>query len=111
MQVAVNRAAKVLADELRNLQIELESADEIYVERVEVGQQRFQAQPVPGGHAATQPFAASLVAQVVQRDPIIWMRHLDWSHVRRVAADRGDELARGLCVFAPNLEDWNDLSI
>src|SRR5882672_11574663 len=108
MQIAVDRTAKVLPDELRGFKIELEAADQVDVERIQIGQQRFQAQPTPGRDTTAQAFATALVAQVVERHPIVRVRDLDRGCVGRGAIEPRHELAGGLREIAAHLEDRDE---
>src|SRR5450759_1476381 len=109
MQIAVDRTAEVLPGQLSSLEVELEAADQIDVERVQVGQEGLQAQPAPFGDTPAQPLAAALVAQVVKRYTIVRVWHLDRRGVRGGPVEIGDELPGGLREVAPDLEDWNEL--
>ena len=88
MQIAVDRAAIVLPDQLRRLELELEAADQVDVQRIEIAEQRLESEPVPRRHAAGQSLAASLVAVVAQLDAIVRVRHRDRRRVRRGATQR-----------------------
>src|SRR6266446_3566519 len=108
MQIAIDRTAEVLPDELRSFEIELEAADQVDVERVQIRQQRFQAQPTPGRDTTAQPLATALVGQVVQRYSIVRVRHLDRGGVGRSAIEPRHELAGGLREIAAHLEDGDE---
>src|SRR5258706_11672998 len=108
MQIAVDRTAEVLPDELRSFEIQLEAADQVDVEPVQIGQQRFQAQPPPGRYTPAQPFTTALVAQVVERHSIVRVRHLDRGCVGRSAIEPRHELAGGPREIATHLEDRNE---
>src|SRR6266404_5256623 len=108
MQIAVDWTTEVLPDELRSFKIELEAADQVDVERVQIGQQRFQAQPTPGRDTTAQPFTTALVGQVVERHSIVRVRHLDRGGVGRSAVEPRHELARGLREVAAYLEDRDE---
>jgi hypothetical protein len=84
----------MLADQLRRLQIQLESADEIDVQRVEIRQQWLESEPAPAWDAATQVLAAALGALIMDRDSIVGMRNFDRRGAGRGALQSSYELAR-----------------
>ena len=59
MQVAVDGPMKMGADELSRLQVELESTDEVYVKRVEIGEQWLESEPAPARNAARKSLTPS----------------------------------------------------
>src|SRR2546423_5029784 len=111
MNVAVDRTAEMLSNQLRRLQVELEPADQIDVECVEIGEQRLEAEPAPTRHASTELFAAPLVALVVHDDSVVGMRHFDRSCSRSSSLEGSDKLARRVREIAPHFEDRHELPI
>src|ERR1700737_648844 len=65
VDVAVDRTGEILSNQLRRLEIELESADQIYVKRVEISQQRLEPEPAPTWHAAAELLPSALRPLVV----------------------------------------------
>src|SRR2546423_6794563 len=111
MEIAVDRAAEVLANELPNFEVDLDPTDQIDVQRVESDEQRLQAEPVPAGNAAAQELTPSLVALVVKTDAIVRVGHLDRRHSRRQAIEARHEIPRCLREIAANLEHGNEFPI
>src|SRR5256885_9952922 len=111
MEIAVDRAAEVLAYELRNFEVELEPTDQIDVQRIESDEQWLEAEPVPPGNAAAQELTPSLVALVVKTDAIVRVGHLDRGHSRRQAIESRHEIACCLRETAANLEYGNEFPI
>src|SRR6266550_8134443 len=111
MKIAVDGAAEMLSYELCSLEIELEPADQVDVERVQIAKKRFQTQPAPAWDAAAQPLTATFVTQVVQCDAIVLVRHFDRHGVVGNAVESGDELSRRLREITPNFEDRHKFPI
>src|SRR6186997_3437963 len=111
MEVAVDRTAKVLANQLCGLEIELEAADQIDVESVEIGEQRLESEPAPLRHTAAQSLAASLIALIVECDAIVGMRDLDGRRSRRDVLQMRDEISRLRRKVTSNLENGNEFPI
>src|SRR5688572_32607039 len=109
MQVEINRAAKVAADELQRFQVELEAADQVDVQRVQVTYQGLQADPCPRRHAAAQHLGPQLVRRVFESDPVVRVRYLDRHRVRRDASQAADELSRVRPEIRADLGEWDDL--
>src|SRR6476469_6007551 len=111
MQVTVDRPAKVLAYQLRRLEVQLEAADQVDVERIEIAEQRLEPEPAPLRNAARQSLAASRVAQVVEHDAVVWLGNLDRRGVWRGVIHRCDELTRRVGQIAAHLEDRHELPV
>src|SRR6476619_4512608 len=94
MQIAVDRTAIVLPNQLRSLELELEPADHVDVERIEIGEQWLEAEPVPRRHPTGQSLAATLVAVVAQLHTIVRIRNGNRRRVRRGASQRTKEAMR-----------------
>src|SRR3990170_7293913 len=111
MKVAVDRTAEMLPHELRGLEIELEAADQIDVQRVQIREQRLETEPAPPRNAAGQPLASALSALVVERDTIVGVRDFDRRGARRRAVQLRYELARRVGEVRPDFEDRHQLPV
>ena len=111
MEIAVNRPAKVLSNQLRRLEVELEATDQIDVKRVEIGEQRFEPEPMPLRNAPAEHLATPLVALVMQHDAIVGVGDFDWRCSRRDAIQMRYEGARRVGEVAPNFEDGNEFPV
>ena len=89
VKIAIDRTAKVLANQLRGLEVELEPADEVDVERVEIRQQWLQSEPLPAGNASGQSLTSRFVALVIQGDAVVGIRHFDGSCSRSRSLEVG----------------------
>src|ERR1700737_3837424 len=111
VDVAVDGTGEMLSNQLRSLEIELEPADQIYVKRVEISQQRLEAETAPTWHASAELLAPALVALVVHHHSVIGMRYFDRSRSGSGSVEASDELSRRLREIAPHLEDRNKLPV
>src|SRR2546423_6609107 len=111
MKIAVDGPAEMLSYELGSFEIQLEPADQVDVECVQIAEKRFQTQPAPARDAAAQPLAATLVTQVVQGDAIVLVGHFDRHRVGGSAVESGNELPRRLSEITPNFEDRHKFPI
>src|ERR1700682_3296411 len=101
----------MLSNQLRRLQIELEPADHIYVERVEISQQRLEAEPAPTRHASAELLATALVTLVVHHHSVIGMRNFDRGRSGSSSLEASDKLPRRLREIAPHLEYRNEFPV
>src|SRR4051794_8966596 len=110
MDVAVDRPAKMLTNELRRFEVELPSAEKIHVERVEPRglQNRLEPKPVPARHTAGQNFAPSLVGVVAQLDAVVGKRNLDHRRVARDVLQRREKALRSIREITADFYDRNN---
>src|SRR4030095_2425386 len=64
MQITVDRPAIVVANQLHGLELELEPTDHVDVQRINIGEQRLESEPVPWRHAGRETVGAALLAVV-----------------------------------------------
>src|SRR2546423_1342565 len=98
----------MLSDELCGLEIELEAADEIDVQSVEIGEQGLEAEPVPLRDATSELLAPALITLVIEYDTIIRMRHLYWCGIWSSSIEMGDEITRGIREVAADFQDRDE---
>src|SRR5437773_1384396 len=91
MQIGVHRARKTAPQQLRRFEIQLESGNEVDVQRVEIPDEWPELGPGPGRDAAGHLLAAPLCRFVPQRDAIVWFWHLEKTCVVRRASECAEE--------------------
>src|SRR5687768_14489005 len=101
----------MLPEELRRLEVELPTAQQVDVERIDVAKQRLEPDPAPSGHAALESLGPALGADVAKLHPVVGVRHLDQGRVRRQAAQRAQELAAAYRHVGPDLHQRHDLPV
>src|SRR5262245_52213816 len=111
MQIAVDRTAIVLPNQLRRVQLELEATDHVDVQRIEIGEQRLEAEPVPWRYATGQSLAATLIAVIAQLHAVVLMRYGDGGCVRRGASQRADEAMRFVGEIVAYAHERHDLPV
>src|SRR3954470_11966627 len=109
MEIAVYGTTEMLTNQLRGLEIELESADQVDVQRVEICEKRLESQPVPLGNSPAEDLAASLVALVVEHDAIVRVGNLDRTSARGAAVQMRDEIPRRVRQVSAHLQNGNEL--
>ena len=111
MQVAVDRAAIVLSYELCRLELELEAADHVDVQRVEIAEQRLEPEPAPRRNATGESLASTLVAVVTQLDAIVRVGHCNRCRIGRDPSQRAEKPACLVDEIVPDAHERDDLPL
>src|SRR4051812_45387291 len=111
MQVRIYEAREAASQQLRGLECQLETRNEIDIECIEVVNQRSELGPGPGRHAAAHLLAAPLGRLVAEGHPIVGLGHLDKTcTMGRVAQGTKEFIGPG-CEVTSHFNERDDLPV